>query len=106
MSVAHSDDGGKTWGEPILVYSGGCNGPRIQKLRDGTILLLIDAYGDPGKKREFPVVIWDSTDEGKTWTNECRLRPRSIGGNCTCVPSRVTELPDGSWLMVGLLLPR
>ena len=102
MSIARSQDAGKTWSGPTLVFPGASNCPRIQKLRDGGLLLLTDVSGDDGS---YPVVMYDSSDGGRTWTNERWLRPVDAGGHCCCVPSRVAELPDGSWLIVGSWYP-
>ncbi|MBI3920558.1 MAG: exo-alpha-sialidase [Armatimonadetes bacterium] len=98
LLVRHSDDLGKTWGEPMVLHESGINCPRLQKLKDGSLLLLADVGGTT------PVLL-DSFDGGKTWTNKRFLEPREAGGNQVCVPSRVTELPDGSWLMVGSWYP-
>ena len=115
MSVVHSRDAGRTWGAPTLVYAGGSNCPRLQKLRDGTLLLMTDVHASFSPKKfpgdiddndvSYPVVMYDSTDGGQTWTNKRWLRPVTAGGHCCCVPSRITELPDGSWLVVGSWYP-
>ncbi len=97
LSVAHSYDLGRTWTEPVVVYAERVNCPRIQRLKDGTLLLLTDLAKSP----DFPVLFWDSHDGGETWVNERRLDPVAAGGNGMCVPSRVFELPDGSWLITG-----
>ncbi len=81
-SVAHSYDGGRTWGERIDSAGGG----RIQRLEDGTLLL--EGY-------------YQSVDGGRTWTKLFSLDPVKVGGKGAMVPSRVAELADGSWLVVG-----
>ncbi len=99
LYVTHSRDRGLTWGETVQVYPNGLNCQRIQRLSDGSLLLLADIRPD------FDVVLYDSHDGGTSWTNERWLRAKAAGGNLGCVPSRVTELPDGSWLLVSSWFP-
>jgi len=76
ISVALSEDLGRTWVEGALVHpTGSC--PRIQRLKDATLLLSDGA-------------LYDSLDGGKTWGNP-RRAPGGLG-------SRILELPDGSLL--------
>ena len=100
LFVRHSHDLGKTWGKPTRVHASGVNCPRIQKLHDGKILLT-------GGTRPTDTVFYDSTNGGRTWTNQRWLRPVEAepGGHRITVPSRVTELPDGSWLISGAWYP-
>ena len=98
LLVRRSEDLGHTWSDPVAVFNSGINCPRLQKLSDGSLLLLADVGGnDP--------VLFDSLDGGKTWINQRIFDPLKCGGNQACVPSRVTELPDGSWLLVGSWYP-
>jgi hypothetical protein len=101
LSVAHSYDLGQTWSEPILFSSLRANCPRIQRLKDGTVLLLADVGSGTGGEESmaWDMVFWDSHDGGRTWHNERWLKPATIGGPSALVPSRVTELSDGSWLL-------
>ena len=109
LLIHHSSDLGKTWSEPTLVHKGGVNCPRMQKLKDGTLLLLADVRVTGVR---CPTVFYDSTDGGKTWTNKRFLEPEKAGApsgepdwvsshSTDSVPSRVTELSDGSWLIVA-----
>lgn len=104
MFVRHSGNLGQTWSESVTVHPSGLNCPRIQKLRDGTLLLLGDLHGGP-------VVFYDSSDGGKTWVNQRFLhgdqssRSHQTSGDPAVVPSRVTELNDGSWLLSGAWYP-
>ncbi len=97
ISVAHSYDLARTWSEPTLVYPGGSNCLRLQRLKDGTLLLMVDV----GRK----TVLYDSLDSGHTWINERWLNPQQVGGQAAIVPSRVTELPDDSWLLGSAWYP-
>lgn len=102
LSLAHSYDLGQTWSEPVLVSPLVADCPRIQRLKDGTLLLLTNVAAGHGVRwldDPWDVVFYDSTNGGHTWTNERWLRSRDIGGESTIVPSRVTELSDGSWLV-------
>jgi len=92
LFVTYSNDLGKTWGGTIRVYPDALNCPRLQKLSDGTLLLLADIRN---VGPHFDTVLYDSTDGGKTWINQRWCHAKQAGGNLTCVPSRVTELPDG-----------
>ncbi|MFA6110157.1 MAG: sialidase family protein [Candidatus Latescibacterota bacterium] len=92
--VRHSDDLGRTWGEPVEVHEGGVNSPRLQRLEDGGLLALCDVYGD-----NYPVCIYRSDDGGYAWESLGKLRAADAGGHGGCVPSHVAELPDGSWLL-------
>ena len=98
MFVRHSNDLGKTWSELITVHPSGLNCPRLQKLKDGALLLLGDLHSGA-------VVFYDSLDGGKTWVNQRLLHGDQVGGNPAVVPSRVTELNDGSWLLSGAWYP-
>jgi len=100
MWACRSDDLGKTWGDPVAIHPGGINCPRVQLLGDGSLLALGDLHG-PG----YPVVFYGSADGGRTWTHLGTLDPAKSGGRGSCVPSRVTELPDGSWLVHGAYTP-
>lgn len=96
ISVAHSRDLGRTWDEPVLVASDGTlNCPRIQRLKNGTLIVLSDGGGAIDR-----VGIWRSADEGKTWDVLNTFSPKAAGGSNECyVPDRFLELSDGSWLL-------
>ncbi|MBN1343937.1 MAG: exo-alpha-sialidase [Phycisphaerae bacterium] len=99
--VRHSADLGKTWAKPVVVHPGGVNCPRIQKLRDDSLLVLADIR-EGGK---YPVVFYGSTDGGHTWSHLGKLDPVPAGGHDCCVPSHVTEMADGAWLVHGTYTP-
>ena len=98
--VRHSDDLGRTWEKAIVIHDHGCNCPRIQKLNDGSLLLTSDLCPVP-----YHVVFYRSTDRGHTWKQVSRLDPVAAGGNCGCVPSRITETSDGAWIVIGGYYP-
>lgn len=109
LSLAHSYDLGRSWSEPTLVSRVSANCPRIQRLRDDTLLLLTDIFppgGGPQEDATWDVVLWDSLDGGHTWTNERWLTPAEIGAPASIVPGRVTELADGSWLLGASSFPK
>jgi len=102
LSMAHSHDEGRTWSEPAAVTPLPGNCPRLQRLQDGTLLLLVDVpSGGDQFTATWDLVMWDSTDGGETWTNERWLRTSKIGGGGCIVPSRICELGDGSWLLAA-----
>jgi len=94
--VRHSADLGQTWTKAIVVRYGGCNCPRLTQLRDGSLVLNADLYANP-----YCNVFYRSTDGGHRWTEIGGFNPIEAGGHDCCVPSRITELKDGSWLVVG-----
>jgi hypothetical protein len=94
--VLHSDDLGRTWGGPCLVHQGGVNCPRLQRLRDGSLLVVCDTHGEP-----YVVHAYRSRDGGHHWDAVGRLCAPEAGGHSGCVPSHVLELPDGAWLLVS-----
>lgn len=102
LLVVHSNDTGRTWGNEIAIkYPDGedvtgLNCPRIQKLKNGSLLLLADLRG--GAKTLF----FRSLDEGYTWDQYSHLSSNdSDEGKMLIVPSRVLELADDTWL-IGL----
>lgn len=102
FSLAHSYDNGKTWGKPVPVTAISGNCPRIQRLKDGNLLLLADVPSSGNQfKATWDLVMCDSTDGGKTWTNERWLRKAEVGGGGCIVPSHICEMSDGSWLLAA-----
>jgi len=98
--LRHSDDLGQTWPRSTVLHYGGGNCPRLQKLRDGSLLVTADLYANP-----YHNIFFRSADAGRTWKQVGRLDPVAAGGHDCCVPSRVTEMSDGSWLVVGTWAP-
>ncbi|MFZ2658043.1 MAG: sialidase family protein [Victivallales bacterium] len=107
LSIAHSHDLGKTWNKPVLATSIQGNCPRLQRLKDGTLLLIVDvSSGGDESTAAWDLVLWDSRDGGETWINERRINPGKAGGGGFLVPSRVCELADGSWLLAACCFKR
>lgn len=100
LFVRRSENLGQTWQEPIALPMQHVNCPRIQILQDGSLLLLADHHGDVGLTPLFR-----SEDEGKTWKQIGELDAGKAGGHAAIVPSRVQELKDGAWLVVGSWYP-
>lgn len=102
ISVAHSYDLGQTWEPPTRVTALPGNCPRLQRLANGSLLLLVDVPSHPDQFRAtWELRLWDSHDEGQTWVNPRCLDPRQTGGGGCIVPSRIAELADGSWLLAA-----
>lgn len=98
--VRMSDDQGKTWGaERLIVASHGTN-ERLQRLRDGSLLLV------SGEK--VPTVeIKRSTDDGETWTVAGGFDLRKFGLKTHYAVSHLLEASDGSWFLASSdLFPR
>jgi len=93
-SIAHSYDLGRTWSEPeLLDPQGQGHCPRLQTLKDGTLLLLDDV----GSTK---IYFRRSADGGQTWRSLPGFDPVAAGGSSQCyVPGRILELADGSWLL-------
>jgi hypothetical protein len=96
VSVALSDDLGRTWREGPLVHPGKVDCPRIQRLRDGTLLILCDVLERAGF---VDVVLYESHDGGLSWGNPRRMLAQKPASNGLGQPTRVVEMPDGSWLV-------
>lgn len=105
LSVAHSYDLGRTWGEPVSVplpEGAYANCPRLQRLKDGSLLLLVDIpSGGDQTVATWDLIMYDSLDEGRTWINPRWLRTKKVGGGGCIVPSRIAELADESWLLAA-----
>jgi len=105
LIIRYSDDAGQSWSDRRVICdedrSSGVlrtwNGPKIQQLQDGRILLLCDAVNYPpgewGSEGRCRVWLRFSEDEGLTWAEP---QPTPVAGIC---PDQVTELADGSWLL-------
>ena len=96
ISIARSDDLGRTWREGPLVHPGARGCVRIQRLTDGSLLLISDVTD---RKDYQDVVLYDSHDGGETWGNQRWIRAERSDTGGLSEPSRVVELPDGSWLV-------
>lgn len=95
--VRMSDDGGKTWGEKIHVPITSPHGP-IRR-RDGSLFYLGKEYlsGD-GTLEAGSIYAYESRDEGRTWTQLCKVAfPEGFGADDIHEPYAI-ELPDGTIL--------
>ena len=100
LFVRRSEDLGRTWQSPVVLPLTGVNCPRLQVLRDGSLLLLADVHGAVGLTPLFR-----SEDRGLSWKKVGELDAAKAGGHAAIVPSRVQELAGGSWLVVGSWYP-
>jgi hypothetical protein len=100
LSLAYSNDLGKTWSEDSLFTELKVNCPRLQRLKDGSILLIADkASGGNQYVARWDYVMWSSSNGGHNWTGEQWLRTAKAGGPGGPVHSRILELSDGSWIL-------
>ncbi|MBT6149066.1 MAG: exo-alpha-sialidase, partial [Gemmatimonadetes bacterium] len=98
LFVQISRDLGLTWGEPAAIVDGG-GSARLQRLEDGSLLLLTHCTQDRDGERFLDVVFFDSHDCGRTWINKRWMRaisPSRTPGDLM-QPSEVVVMPDGSW---------
>ena len=96
---SHSRDSGRTWSNRESIQGAA----RIQRLKDGSLLLQRsqNTTGEDQTIATVDLTFWRSTDGGRTWKDERWLRPKEAGGHNAVVPSRVAELPDGSWMLMA-----
>ena len=98
--IRMSEDQGKTWrAERLIVASHGAN-ERLQRLRDGSLLLV------SGEK--VPTVeIKRSIDDGETWAVVGGFDLRKFGLKTHYAVSHLLESSDGSWFLASSdLFPR
>jgi hypothetical protein len=106
--LARSDDGGKTWTEPLDVpdnWHETANTPAIHRLLDpqGKARLVIFADGldwRRGGKPPYPMHQAVSEDDGRTWTP---MQPNGIQGEVP--PKTVLSFDDGKRLILWSDLP-
>lgn len=89
-----SDDGGKTWTEPVMLLdkTGGAP-PHLIQLSSG---LLVSTYGR--RKQPYGIMAMISTDGGESWKKDIRLYENTASDDIG-YPSTV-ELDDGTLLTV------
>jgi hypothetical protein len=89
--------------DPAYTYTA----PHGSRLRDGTVLLLVQRHRadndqavrfNPatGGMRPMAIVLLRSTDGGRTWSEPERV---DVGPGAIDTPSAVLELPDGRWFL-------
>jgi len=75
VKVKRSEDGGKTWGDEIMVGKGFMGGGVIVNETNGEILAFVEERHPPAK-----LTIYRSKDHGKTWAAmEYKINPDSNG---------------------------
>ena len=94
-----SDDQGRTWRQHGIVDSHDMRKgeerlvtPRLSRLRDGRLVVLIDQddWGHFHEDQPGGIMCYWSTDDGATWSKPQRLEVKGFE------PDRVLDLPDGS----------
>lgn len=99
VSIAHSYDQGTTWNEGPVVMPGAANCPRIQRLSDGSVLVQCDAIQSRQAQRYHDLQMYRSDDAGQSWKPHATIHATRPEGGGLMEPSRVVEMPDGSWLV-------
>ena len=99
ISGVYSDDEGKTWGEPVVLYDGPKDDrdPHVTELRDGRLMITFFCH----RTHDIPgwrgALLIESADGGATWTKPRELAP--VPYYVCSAPVR--ELSDGT-LVLGL----
>ena len=100
--LVKSYDGGKTWtnkeriSEVSLDGKGHFNNARIQKLKNGEMIILCDKLPDfHGSLQEAQTYIWNGGKDGESWSEP---RPLDIWG---IVPDRMLELESGRLIVAA-----
>ena len=76
VKVRRSEDGGKTWGDEILVGKGFMGGGVTVDENTGDILAFVEAHHPPA-----PLTVYRSTDHGKTWKGQKTVIHPDRNGN-------------------------
>jgi len=98
-----SDDRGRSWTpkRPITEATAGLpyfNCPRIVRLRDGRLVMLVDQLHQPEHLAELEdtrTLLYFSEDDGETWSSPF---PTPVQG---IVPDKLLELPNGRWIIAA-----
>lgn len=100
LSQTISEDGGRTWSDPVPLIEGPTTRSCLTKLTSGNYLLVFHDVKKrlPAPNNQFPrqnLTAWLSEDEGRTWPHKLLLddRPR------VSYPD-VTQAPDGRIFIV------
>ena len=99
LTLLVSDDGGRTWREHRRVARTDLRRgdermvtPRLSRLRDGRLVILIDLddFGHFHERQPSGILAYWSDDQGDTWSGP------QVTGIPGYEPDRVVELPDGT----------
>ena len=103
LMLTESADDGRTWGEKraLTPESAGTqfsyNCARLTTLRDGRLAAVVDCLPREGEKESFlakaKTLLYLSSDNGRTWDPPKQVPLAGI------VPSKLTELAGGRWLI-------
>lgn len=95
--LCESADRGRSWTEPAALTEHTSsadfwNCARISRLRDGSLVILVDRVQGKERDNSAQVYMWKSTD-GREWQGPIPTPARGI------VPDKLLELRDGRWLI-------
>ena len=99
IMLCESGDQGKNWSakRPLTESSENknyyYNVPRISKLADGRLIVLIDKIIGRTEENEAKIVMYTSDDEGRNWSSPIYTPASGI------VPDKLLELDSGRWLI-------
>ena len=103
LALTESSDRGRTWSPKRALTPPSSGHPywncaRITTLRDGRIAAITDRIGTDERSKDFALLqnlLLISHDHGRTWDEPVLLPLQGI------MPDKLTELPDGRWLIAG-----
>ncbi len=81
VRVRQSEDGGKTWGDQILIGNGMMGGGVTVDENNGNILAFVHPAHPPKDGRFAPRTMYRSSDNGKTWQKADAEFSKDINGN-------------------------
>ncbi len=101
IMICESDDRGRTWSPKRPLTEGTkdlpfYNCPRITRLRDGRLAMLVDQLHSDERSAspaDCHNLLYFSEDEGKTWSAPMKTPAQGI------VPDKLLELEDGRWIV-------
>lgn len=95
IMLVRSTDGGKTWGQPELVFDDPTMDDRnaaISSMNDGTLCVIFDKYL---KGKHHFAWLMTSTDDGRTWSEPIKVSQTEN----VHTRSRALDLGNGRWLI-------
>lgn len=97
--VVTSEDGGRSWNEPIKLHDAWTGAIRdIIQTKDGRIIFTsMMLLHDPGR---HAIVTYSSDDDGKSWRRSNLIDLGGVGHHDGAMESTLEELKDGSILML------
>ncbi len=97
IRTIHSNDGGKSWSDPVSVggpFGGYQNNHELHIGRDGTAYVVwLDSRLAKEDGRDINILVSTSTDGGKSWSNPVVVDTEP---SCECCRAAITTDPEGN----------